>query len=107
MWTCRKRAAGGVKSPNRVTVWRETLERFQDWQGRAQVRQSFCTPGHTKRCETSFAAALVPECDKLWTDWTLGAVGDLERTVEISQQTCRSRWRPWCRGSLVSRPVER
>jgi hypothetical protein len=38
---------------------------------------------------------------------TLAAVGDLERTVEISQQTCRSRWRPWCRGSVVSRAVGR
>jgi hypothetical protein len=29
MWTCRKRAGGGVKSPSGVTVWRETLERWQ------------------------------------------------------------------------------
>jgi hypothetical protein len=27
MWTRRKRAGGGVKSPSEVTVWRETLER--------------------------------------------------------------------------------
>jgi hypothetical protein len=28
MWTCRKRAAGSVKSLTGVTVWRETLERW-------------------------------------------------------------------------------
>jgi hypothetical protein len=38
---------------------------------------------------------------------TLGAAGDLERTVEISQQMCRSRWRPWCRGLVVSLAVGR
>jgi hypothetical protein len=27
MWTCRKRAAGNVKSPKGVAVCRETLER--------------------------------------------------------------------------------
>jgi hypothetical protein len=52
-----------VKSANGVTIWRETLERWQDWQARAQVWQSFCTPGQTKHCETSFAIVLVPGCD--------------------------------------------
>jgi hypothetical protein len=69
LWTCRNRAAGGVKSPRAVTVWRETLERWQYWQALAQLRQSFCTPGHTKRCATNFAVALVPGCDRSWTDW--------------------------------------
>jgi hypothetical protein len=32
MWTWRNLAAGGVKSPSGVTVWRETLERWHDWQ---------------------------------------------------------------------------
>ena len=27
--------------PTGVTVWRDTFERFQAWQARAQVRQSF------------------------------------------------------------------
>jgi hypothetical protein len=48
-----------LKSPTGVTVWRETLERWQAWKTRAQVRQSFCKPGHTKRCATNFAVALV------------------------------------------------
>jgi hypothetical protein len=25
--------------------------------------------GHTKRCATNFAVALVPGCDRSWTDW--------------------------------------
>jgi hypothetical protein len=41
------------------------LQCWQDWQARAQVRQSFCTPGETKRRETSFAVVLVPGCDKI------------------------------------------
>jgi hypothetical protein len=36
-----------------------------------------------------------------WTG-TLGAVEELERAAEISQQTYRSRWRPWCRELVVS-----
>jgi hypothetical protein len=62
---CKKRAAGSVKSPTGVTVWRETLERWQAWQARAQVRQSFCMSGHTKRCATSLAVALGPGCEQL------------------------------------------
>jgi hypothetical protein len=69
MWTCRKRVGGDVKSPSGVIVWRETLERWQAWQVCTQVRQSFCMPGNTKRCATSFAVALVPGCDRSWTDW--------------------------------------
>jgi hypothetical protein len=61
----QKWAASGVKSPNGVTVWRETLERWQDWQPLAKVRQS-CTPGHTKRCATSFAVAVVLGFDRSW-----------------------------------------
>jgi hypothetical protein len=38
---------------------------------------------------------------------TLRAIGDLERTVEVSWQTCHSRWRLWCRGSVVSRAIGR
>jgi hypothetical protein len=30
-----------------------------------------------------------------------GAEGKLERTVEISRQRYRSRWRPWCRGLVA------
>jgi hypothetical protein len=45
------------------------LEHWQDWQARSQVQQSFCTPGHTKRCATSFTVALVPGCEILSTDW--------------------------------------
>jgi hypothetical protein len=67
-WMCVKRAAGSVKSPTGVTVWWETLERWQDWQARAHVRQSFWTPGHAKRCATSFADDLVPGSDRSWTD---------------------------------------
>jgi hypothetical protein len=39
------------------------LQRWQDWQTHAQVRQSLCTPGQTKRRETSFVIVLVPGCD--------------------------------------------
>jgi hypothetical protein len=62
-------AAGGVKLPNGVTAWHETLERWEDWQAHAQVQQSFCTPGQTKHCATSFAIALVLGCDRSWMDW--------------------------------------
>jgi hypothetical protein len=86
----RKRAAGSVKSPTEVTVWRETLERWQAWQTRAQVRHSFCMPGHTKRCATNFAFALVPGCDSSWTDWNTWSrkeVGTYGRgfPVDVSQ----------------------
>jgi hypothetical protein len=37
---------------------------WQAWQTRAQVRQYFSMPGHTKRCATKFAVALVPGCDR-------------------------------------------
>jgi hypothetical protein len=47
-------------------VCRETLERWQAWHARAHVRQSFWTPGHAKRCATSFADDLVPGCDRSW-----------------------------------------
>jgi hypothetical protein len=58
MCTCRKRAAGGVKSPNGVTVWQETL----DWQACAQVQQ----------------------IDRGWPA-TLGAIVEQERKAEISR----------------------
>jgi hypothetical protein len=35
----------------------------------SQVWQSFCMPGHMKCCGTSLAVALVPGCDRSWTDW--------------------------------------
>jgi hypothetical protein len=90
MWTCRKWAAGGVKSPTGETVWWETLNRWQDWQARAQVWQSFCTSGHTKRCATSFAVALVSGCDRSWTDrntWSRREAGTcgLDLPAEVSQ----------------------
>jgi hypothetical protein len=63
MCLCINRAAGSVKSLTGVTVWRESLERWQAWQARAQERQSFCTPGHTKRRANSLAVVFVPGCD--------------------------------------------
>jgi hypothetical protein len=48
---CKKRAAGSVRSPTGVAVWWETLEHWQARQARAQVRQSFCMPGHTTLCD--------------------------------------------------------
>jgi hypothetical protein len=92
MWTCRKRAAGSLKSPNVVTAWRETLVRWQDLQGRSQVRQSFCTPGHIKRCATSFTVALVPTCNRwrtAWNTWSgrwAGTYGP-DLPAEVSQYT--------------------
>jgi hypothetical protein len=90
MWTCRKRTAGRVKSASGVTIWRETLQRWQDLQARDQLRQSFCTPGQTKRCETSFAVVLVPGCDRLWTDlkpWSCRGAGTKGRAfpADVSQ----------------------
>jgi len=60
MWMCRKRVRGRGKSPKGVIMWRETLERCQGWQSRAQVRQSFRMAGHTKRWEKSLAIAFIP-----------------------------------------------
>jgi hypothetical protein len=67
LWMCSKRAAGNVKSPNRVTVCQETLERWYNWQAHAQLRQADCTPGHTERSATIFAVTFEPGCDRLWT----------------------------------------
>jgi hypothetical protein len=69
------------------------VERWQDWQARAQVRQSFRMPDHTKRCAISFTFALVLGATDHGRTGTLGAVGELERTAEISRQTHHSRWR--------------
>jgi hypothetical protein len=66
---CRCAEAGSMKCPTGVTVWWETSERWQAWQACVQVRQSFCMPGHMKRCATSFTVAFVPWCDRSWTDW--------------------------------------
>jgi hypothetical protein len=40
-----------------TTVCRDTLEQWYDWQAHAQLRQSFSTPGRTKRSTTIFAVA--------------------------------------------------
>jgi hypothetical protein len=58
-----------VKSPNGITVCQETLERWYDWQVHAQLRQSFCTPGHTKRSATIIAVAFGPGGNRSWTNW--------------------------------------
>jgi hypothetical protein len=69
LWMCRKRVAGTVNSPNEVTVCRETLERWYGWQAHAQLQQSDCTPGHTKRSATIFAVAFEPGGNRSRTDW--------------------------------------
>jgi hypothetical protein len=69
---------------------------------------SAAIPPHARPYEslwTSFAVALVPGCYSYGRTGTLGAVGDLERTVEVSRQKCSSRWRPWCREFVVSPAV--
>ena len=60
MCMCWNRDVGRAKSPSGVVVCLDIFDRWQDWHPRAQVRQSFCTPGHTYRWEMSFAVALVP-----------------------------------------------
>jgi hypothetical protein len=68
-------------------VWRETLERWQDWQVCAQVWQSFCTPDHTKHWATSFAVALVAGCD-CWM------VGEALIISAVWRETLE-RWQDW------------
>ena len=60
MCTCWNREVGREKSPSGLVVCQDTFDRWQYWHARAQVRQSFCTPGHTNRWEMSFPVALVP-----------------------------------------------
>jgi hypothetical protein len=73
------------------------------------------TDKHVHRCGNPSARpaienVVLPALPLLWcpgaTDHgrpgTLGAVGELEHTVEISRQTCDSRWRPWRLGLAVS-----
>jgi hypothetical protein len=74
---------GGVKSPCGVTVWWETLEHWQAWQARAQVRQSFCMPGHMKCCAISFTVALVHGATDRAQIETFGVVMELECTAEV------------------------
>jgi hypothetical protein len=77
------------------------------WQACSQVRQSFCMPGHTKHCATSFAVALVPGVTDRGRTGTLGVVMELECTAEVFRQTCRSRWRRWCSGFVASLAIGR
>jgi len=51
MRICRKREGGRGKSQNVVTVGRETLERWQSWQPRAQMQNSSWMACHTKSWE--------------------------------------------------------
>jgi hypothetical protein len=68
-WMCCKQVASSVKSPSGVTVCWKTLEHWNDWQAHAQLWQSFCTRGHTKRSATIFAVAFEPGGDRSRTDW--------------------------------------
>jgi hypothetical protein len=68
MCRCWNRDVGASKSPSGVEACLDTFDRWQDWHVRAQARQSFCTPGHTYRCETSFAVALVPRWPRPWRE---------------------------------------
>jgi hypothetical protein len=68
----------------------QEMDRWQDWQVGAQVRQFFCTPGHTKLCATSFAVALVRGCDRSWMDWNAWSRSEIgtygrDLLAEISQ----------------------
>jgi hypothetical protein len=102
MWTCRKRAAGVVKSPNGVTVgrfWRP---------GRTGKHVSRCCNPSARLAtqNTVHPASRLLWClcatDHGWTG-TLGAVGELEHTSELSRQTRRSRWGTCYSGLVVSR----
>jgi hypothetical protein len=96
MWTFRKRAAGGVKLPSEVWKCDGRLQST----GRADKRVPKC--GNPSACP-AIRSVVRPALPLLWcpgaTDhgWTgtLGALGELERMVEVSRQRCRSRWRPW------------
>jgi hypothetical protein len=73
-----------------VVVCVDTFDRWQDWHARAQVRQSFCTPGHTNRWEMSFAVSFVPRWPSPWRDsntcrrWVSGMCGR-GLVVDVSQ----------------------
>jgi hypothetical protein len=107
MCTCRKRAGGGAKSPNGVTVWR-------------RLWSAGMTGKHMPKCGNPFARlatqnALQPVSPLLlWLDatdrgrtGTLGAVVELERMAEVSRQRYRTRRTPWYRGLVVSRAAGR
>jgi hypothetical protein len=47
-------------------VCMDIFDRWQDCHARAQVRQSFCTSGHTNRWEISLSVALDPRWPKPW-----------------------------------------
>jgi hypothetical protein len=64
-----------------------------------------CHPCDGRLWSAGRADKHVPRCGNNGRTGTLGAVGELERTVEVSRQRCRSRWRPWCRGLVVSPAV--
>ena len=66
MCRCWNRDVGTAKSISGVMVCLDTFDCWHDWHARAQVRQSFCTPGHTNRWEMSLAVALVPRWLKPW-----------------------------------------
>jgi hypothetical protein len=73
----------------------EILERWQGWQACVQVRQSFCTPGHTNCCATSVAVALVPGCDRSWTDWNTCSrkgAGTCGRDPPVDGDRCAGNW---------------
>jgi len=61
MCRCWNRDVGTAKSPSGVVVCLDIFDHWHDWHARAQVRQSFCTPGHTNRWEMSLAVAQTVE----------------------------------------------
>jgi hypothetical protein len=93
----------------KVAQWSDCGGRFQS-AGR--------TGKHVTRCGNPFTRlatqkAVRPALPLLWclgaTDHgrTLEDEEELERTVEISRQTFRSKWRPWYRELVVSRTAGR
>jgi hypothetical protein len=57
--------------------------------------KSFYTPGHTKRCATSYAVALVPGCHRSWMDrytWSCRGVGTYGRDIVVDGDRSMGSW---------------
>ena len=90
MWTSSKRAAGSVNLSSGLTVCWDTLDCRQGWQASAQVRQSFCTPGHTNRWEMSLAVPLVPGWSRLCRQSNIYRHRVLGHMVVVFRRMCHS-----------------
>jgi hypothetical protein len=99
-WLSRKRITSGLKSPNGVTVFRETLD---CWLSGALERQS-CVPGPMKRRARSLGVRSLLGMTQCARNRIPAFVYVLVRTTENFRQICRSR-AGRCRETFSSRGV--